>query len=133
MQSNVGEVIKAALHLTVAEQRELLARLWPMAVEQSGDQFWTSVRLGACAQVTAGTPEQEPYLDALASILRSGALARLEDEADGTYEIYGPDRTYYVTLSPAKERVLLLSSWAPEQPPREVILDDEEAEGEPRN
>lgn len=67
-------------------------------------------------------PEQEPYLNALGELLRAGALARVENEADRVYEIHGPDRTCYVALNPAKEFAGLLNSWPPDQPPIEVIL-----------
>jgi len=39
-------------------------------------------------------------------------------------EIYGPDRTYYVTITPAREFAALLSSWSADHPPREVELQD---------
>ncbi|MGH9752531.1 MAG: hypothetical protein ACREA2_07075 [Blastocatellia bacterium] len=122
MSTEVMEVITAARHLTPAEQREVLARLWPLAAERSGREVWMSVRFGEAARIVAYAPEQEPYVESLGDLLRHGALARLENEADGAYEVYGPDRTYYVTMTPAREFAALLSSWPPDQPPIEVIL-----------
>ena len=72
--------------------------------------------------LVAYTPEQEAHLPALRAVLETGALARRKNEADGAFEIYGADRTYYVTMTLAREFVGLLSSWPPEQPPREVHL-----------
>src|SRR5205085_2589536 len=122
MSINVMEVVEAARHLTPAEQREVLARLWPEQAARSGDKTWLSVRFSAALRVVAYAPEQESYVSALRELLQHGALARLENEADGTYEVYGPDRTYYVTMTPAREFAALLSSWSPEHPPHEVSL-----------
>jgi len=122
MSTEVMEVITAAKHLTPAEQREVLARLWPLVAGGSGREVWMSVRFSGAARVIAYAPEQEVYVEALGDLLRHGALARLENEADGTYEVYGPDRTYYVTMTPAREFAALLSSWTPNQPPREANL-----------
>ncbi len=68
------------------------------------------MRFSAALRVVAYAPEQEAYTDALRELLQQGALARLENEADGTYEVYGPDRTYYVTMTPAREFAALLNS-----------------------
>jgi hypothetical protein len=123
MSTSVSEVITAASRLTRTEQREVLARLWPVAAVRRGREVWTSVQFSDTARIVAYAPEQEPYLIALRDVLQAGALARLENEADHTYEVYGPDRTYYVTLNLTKEFAGLLSSWPPDQPPLEVILD----------
>ena len=125
MSTSVSEVISAASRLTRTEQREVLARLWPVAATQSGREVWTSIRFSEAARIVAYAPEQEPYLNALRELLQAGALARLEHEADHTHEIYGPDRTYYVALNPGKEFAGLLSSWPPDQPPIEVVLDED--------
>jgi hypothetical protein len=82
------------------------------------------VRFSDRLRVVAYAPEQEPHVDGLRELLLRGALARRESEADGTYEIYGPDRTFYVTMTPAREFAALLSSWLPDHPPREVELQD---------
>jgi hypothetical protein len=123
MSTNVIEVIDAARHLTPAERREVLARLWPSAAEPTGREVWMSVRFSEAARVIVYAPEQEAYVEALDDLLRRGALARLENEADGTFEVYGPDRTYYVTMTPAREFAALLSSWPPDQRPSEVSVE----------
>jgi hypothetical protein len=109
-------------HLSAAERREVLARLWPEQALTQGNTVWTTVRFGEGLRVAAYAPGQEKYVEDLRELLLGGALARRESEADGTYEIYGPDRTYYVTMTPAREFAALLSSWAPERPPHEVNL-----------
>jgi hypothetical protein len=124
MATNVSEVVDTVRHLSPAEQREVLARLWPEQALAQANTVWTSVRFSDRLRVVAYAPEQEPYVDGLRELLLRGALARRESEADGTYEIYGPDRTYYVTITPAREFAALLSSWLPDHPPREVELQD---------
>jgi hypothetical protein len=124
MSVNVTEIVEAARHLTPAEQREVLARLWPDQAIRSGGTVWMSVQFSDALRVVAYAQEQEPYVNALNDLLQRGALARRESETDGTYEVYGPDRTYYVTMTPAREFAALLSSWSPDRPPREVILPD---------
>jgi hypothetical protein len=119
------EVVESARRLTPAEKREVLARLWPEQAARNGQDVWVSVRFSDALSVVAYAPEQEAYVNSLSELLRQGALARLENETDGTYEIYGPDRTYYVTMTPAREFAALLSSWPPDQPPREISLPDE--------
>ena len=57
-------------------------------------------------------------------ILQQGTVVQLENESDGTYEIYGNERTFYVTIAPSREFVALLSSWELGNPPREVMLQD---------
>lgn len=119
------EIIRSARQLSSAEKREVLARLWLEQEARDGRDVWVSVRFSDAMRVVAYTEEQESHLDSLRNLLRQGALARLEHEADGTYEIYGSDRTYYVTMTPAREFAALLSSWPPDQPPREISLPDE--------
>lgn len=120
------ELVESARQLTPAEKREVLARLWPEQAARNGQDVWVSVRFSDALRVVAYAPEQESYVNALSELLRQGALAHLESEADGTYEVYGPDRTYYVTMTPAREFAALLSSWPPDQPPREIPLPDEQ-------
>ncbi len=124
MATNLSEVVDTVRHLSPAEQREVLARLWPEQALAQANTVWTSVRFSDRLRVIAYTPEQEPYVDSLRMLLLRGALTRRESEADGTYEIYGPDRTFYVTMTPAREFAALLSSWLPDHPPREVELQD---------
>lgn len=125
MSTSVMEVVESARRLTPAEKREVLARLWPEQA-RNGQDVWVSVRFSDALRVVAYAPEQEEYVNTLSELLRQGALAHLESEADGTYEVYGPDRTYYVTMTPAREFAALLSSWLPDQPPREIPLPDEQ-------
>lgn len=125
MSSNVTHIVEAARHLTPAELREVLARLFPEQAAHDGASLWVSVRFSERARIVAYSPEQEAHLESLRSALQQGALARLESRADGTYEIYGVDRTYYVTMTPEREFAALLSSWSPDAPPREVALPDE--------
>ncbi len=127
MSHNVTHVVEAARQLTRAEQREILARLFPEQTTHDGSTVWMSVRFSESARVVAYAPEQESYLDALCTVLRQGVLARIENREDGTYELYGADRTYYVTMTPAREFAALLSSWPPDAPPREINLPDDSA------
>lgn len=124
MATNLSEVVETVRHLSPAEQREVLARLWPEQALAQGNTVWTSVRFTERLRVASYAPEQEPHLEGLRQLLLRGALARMESEADGTYEIYGPDRTYYVTMTPAREFAALLSSWLPDRPPREVHVQE---------
>jgi hypothetical protein len=126
MSTSVMDFVESARQLTPAEKREVLARLWPEQAARNGQDVWVSVRFSDALRVVAYAPEQESYVNALSKLLRQGALARLESEADGTYEVYGPDRTYYVTMTPAREFAALLSSWPPDHPPREIPLPDEQ-------
>ena len=80
-------------------------------------------------RVIAYAEEQETYVRELRELLLSGALARLESEGDGNYEIYGPHRTYYVTMTPERGFVGLLSSWTPQNPPHDVFLKRRTADG----
>lgn|SRR3989442_11918403 len=124
MAANLSEVVDTVRHLSPAEQREVLARLWPEQALAQANTVWTSVRFGDHLRVVAyGQNKSHMSMDS-ASLLQRGALARRENEADGTYEIYGPDRTFYVTMTSAREFVALLSSWLPDHPPREVELQD---------
>jgi dephospho-CoA kinase len=120
--ANVRELIEAVRHLKPAKQRELLARIWPEQAVRSGDKIWRSVLFGPSMRVTAQVPEQEQYIAGLREVLLQGAMARLENERDSTYEIYGPDRTYLVTMTPSREFAALLSSWETNRAPHEVAL-----------
>ena len=128
MSSNVTHVVEAARLLTPAEQREVLARLFPEQTAHDGSTLWMSVRFSESARVISYVPEQEQHLDALRDVLHHGVLARMENEEDGTYELYGADRTYYVVMTPAREFAALISSWHPDAPPREINLPEDSAE-----
>lgn len=125
MPTNVTHVVEAARQLTLAEQREVLARLFPEQTAHGGSTVWMGVRFSQGARVVAYAAGQESYLDALRVVLRQGVLARMENKEHGTYELYGADRTYYVTMTPVREFAALLSSWPPDAPPREINLTDD--------
>lgn len=114
--------IESAQNLTVPERREVLARL---LAEQSSEEFgtiWKSIRFGKNLRVITYAPEQEKFVEEVSELLRQGALVRIENQADGTCEIYGKERTFYATISEKRELVALLSSWLLENPPREINL-----------
>jgi adenylate kinase family enzyme len=117
----VTEIIDSAYHLSRSERREVIARIWPDKA-RSGREIWRGIRFSDRMRVVAYAPEQEPYLHGLRELLLNGALARVENEREGNYEIYGPDRTYFVTMTPDREFAALLSSWSPDRAPREVVL-----------
>lgn len=125
MLANLHEFIAAAQRLTAAEQREVLARLFPANSVHDGASIWRSVRYSEQARVVAYAPEQEQYLDAVRHALQHGVLTRIDSAMDGTYELYTPERTYHVVLTPEREFAALLSSWTPDSPPREITLLDD--------
>jgi dephospho-CoA kinase len=111
--------------MSPSEQREILGRLWSQQVNIKSNDAWKSIRFGDSLRVIAYSPEQERYIGQVRELLQQGTVARLENESDGTYEIYGNDRTYYVTMTPSREFAALLSSWELGNPPREVVLQDD--------
>jgi len=121
----VSEIMQTVNHLSAAQQREILARLWTEEARRATGKTWKTVKFGDDLRVVAYAPEQESYLAELRELLQSGTLARLESESDGTFEIYGVNRTYYVTMTIEREFVGLLSSWMPENPPLEINLAQE--------
>jgi dephospho-CoA kinase len=118
--ANVLAVIEIIRRLTPAEQREVSARLW--SEPRGGERVLETVRFDNTLRVVAYAPEQERYIGELRELLLRGAPARLENESDGNYEVYGPSRTYYVTMTPARQFAALLSSWTLDSAPREVSL-----------
>ena len=114
--------IQTAKQLTAPEKREVLARLLAEQTENEVGMIWKSVRFGKNLRVVAYAPEQEQFVLELKELLQIGALARLENQPDGTFEIYGEERTFYVTMSEKREFVGLLSSWSPSYPPKEIKL-----------
>jgi hypothetical protein len=123
----IGEnLLQTAKRLTASERREILARLVAEQSESEVGTIWKSVRFGENLRVVAHATEQEKFVDSLSETLRRGALARVENLSDGTFEIYGADRTFYVTMSEKREFVALLSSWSPNSPPREINLTENE-------
>ncbi len=126
MLNTITEVVETVKHLSASEQREVLARLWTEQAQRATGEVWQTVRFSEKMRVVAYAPEQENYLAALKLALQTGVLARLENAVDGSYEIYGADRTYYVTMTLAREFAGLLSSWPPEHPPHELHLAGDE-------
>lgn len=124
MNTTAENLILAAKQLSTPQKREILARLWTEDELAETGRIWKSVRFGENLRVAAYAPEQESYLQDLRELLQKGALARIENEEEGTCEIYGADRTFYVTMSPQREFVALLSSWLPFEPPREINLEE---------
>lgn len=126
MDTTAENLISAAKQLSAPQKREVLARLWTEAELDETGNTWKSVRFGKNLRVSAYAPDQEPFLPDLRELLQKGALARIENEEEGTYEIYGTDRTFFVTLSPEREFAGLLSSWLPSKPPKEINLEEAE-------
>ncbi len=124
MNQTTENLILAAKQLSEAERREVLVRLWAEDELNEAGKVWKSVRFGKNLKVVAYAPEQERFVGDLRELLLKGSLARIENEEEGTCEIYGADRTFYVTMSPKREFVALLSSWLPFEPPREFNLEE---------
>ena len=66
MATNLREVVETVRHLSAAERREVLARLWPEQALTQGNTVWTTVRFGEGLRVAAYAPEQEPHLETIA-------------------------------------------------------------------
>jgi hypothetical protein len=118
--NTVTEFVESVRHLTLAEQREVLSRLWAEQTKRNANETWKTIKFSENLRVVAYEPKQENYVKSLRHELQDGVLARLENEADSTFEIYGRDRTYYVTMAFSREFVGLLDSWQPERPPKEI-------------
>ncbi len=114
--------IQSTQQLTAPERREVLARLLAEQTENEVGTIWKSIRFGENLRIVAYVSKQEQFLEELKQLLQKGALARLENQADGTFEIYGEKRTFYVTMSEKRGFVGLLSSWLPTEPPKEIKL-----------
>jgi len=120
LQISVNDLVREIQHLTPAQRREVLARLWP-DVKVQGVQW---LELGEGVDVESFTPTQAPFVEAVRDLLGCGVAARLEHEEDGNWELYGPDRTYLVTLDFTSRFAGLLSSWPPDRPPRTIVLEE---------
>jgi hypothetical protein len=114
--------LETAQKLTAPEKREVLARLLAEQANEEIGTIWKSVRFSENLRVVAYHSEQEKFIGELTRLLQKGALARLENQADGTFEIYGERRTFYVTMSEKREFVALLSSWLSTNPPKDINL-----------
>ena len=98
----------------------MLSRLLAAQTETEVGTLWKTVRFGEKLRVVVYSPEQESFIESLRALLQGGALIRLENQAEGTCEVYGNDRTFYVTMSERREFVGLLSSWRSDAAPREI-------------
>ena len=116
-------IINTAQRLTASERREVFSRLLAEQTESEVGTVWKTVRFGEKLRVVAYAPEQESFIESLRELLQGGALIRLENQADGTCEVYGTDRTFYVTLSERREFAGLLSSWRADDAPREINVE----------
>jgi hypothetical protein len=123
MNNNVSNFVETIRHFSSAEQREVLARLWTEQTRIGVNETWKTVKFSENLRVMSYDASQAQYLDELREALQKGVLARLENQADGTFEIYGATRTFYVTMTIEREFAGLLSSWLPENPPREINLE----------
>lgn len=118
----IASTVNTIHKMSPPEQREILGRLWTEQINKKSNAVWKSIRFGDSLRVVSYTPDQEQYIGQLKDLLLKGTMARLENESDGTYEVYGRDRTYYVTMTPSREFAALLSSWELSNPPREITL-----------
>ncbi len=116
-------IINTAQRLTAAERREVLSRLVAAQTRTEVGTIWKTVRFGEKLRVVAYAPEQESFIESLRELLQKGALVRLENQTEGTCEVYGVDRTFYVTMSEKREFVGLLSSWSSDAAPREINVE----------
>ena len=124
MNTTAENLILQANKLPPPQKREILARLWSADELSETGKIWKSLRFSDKLRVVAYTPEQEPLIEDLRELLLKGALARIENEEEGTCEIYGADRTFYAVVSSQREFVGLLSSWLPSKPPKEIQLEE---------
>ena len=125
MINPVSEFIEKVRHFSSAQQREVLARLWTEQANRNVNETWKTVKFGKNLRVAAYDSGQELYLEELREALEGGVLARLENDTEGTYELYGARRTFYVTMTIEREFAGLLSSWLPENPPQEIEIEEE--------
>ncbi len=120
----IVSTVNAIHKMSSTEQREILGRLWSEQFSKKSNDVWKSIRFGSSLRVVSYSHEQEQYIEQLKDLLQRGTMARLENESDGTYEIYDTNRTYYVTMTPSREFAALLSSWELSNPPHEIVLSD---------
>jgi len=120
LQATVNDLVQEIQHLSPAQRREMLARLWP-EVKVQGIQW---LELGEGVEVDSYTPTQSPYVGTVRDLSSHGVPARLVHAEDGNRELYGPNHTYLVTLDLTTRFAGLLSSWPPDCPPRTVVLEE---------
>jgi dephospho-CoA kinase len=120
--SRVEHLVKRIQSLSVFEKQKVLASILADQTSRRGDMIFRTVRFGDRMKVVAYTPDQERYIPNLKSVLREGTVAMLENEAEGTYEVFDQQRIYYVTMTPSREFAAILSSWRPDSPPRQFSV-----------
>jgi hypothetical protein len=123
MQVISESIFNQTQQLAPSERREILSRLLATQSETEVGTIWKSVRFSEKLRVVAQSATQEVFVDDLRKLLQTGALVRLENQSEGTCEVYGVSRTFYVTMSENREFVGLLSSWLPENPPVEINVE----------
>lgn len=123
MTQTQESIINNAQRLTASERREVFSRLLAAETEAAIGTIWKTVRFGEKLRVVAYASEQAIFIESLRELLQNGALVRLENPTEGTCEVYGTDRTFYVTMSEKREFVGLLSSWSSDAAPREINVE----------
>jgi hypothetical protein len=83
------------------------------------------IRMSPQVKVDSFEEDQRPYCELVRQLLIEGVLGRLESPEDHYYEIYGPNRTFFVTLFREPESVSILDSWPADAPPRTVVFSGE--------
>jgi hypothetical protein len=124
MQAITESIFNQTQQLAPSEKREILSRLLANQSQNEVGTIWKSVRFSEKLRVTAQSSSQEKYVIELHNLLQKGALVRLENQSEGTCEVYGIDRIFYVTMSEKREFVGLLSSWLPENSPIEINVEE---------
>lgn len=120
--SNVRTLLEEVHELTLPEQREILAQLLSDQAEHASEFILKNVKFGDEMRIVAYAEEQKPYIKELQDLLKEGTMALLEDESEGTYQVFGASRIFYVTMTPKREFAAILSSWSSGKPPKEFIL-----------
>jgi hypothetical protein len=123
MQVITETIFNQTQQLAPSEKREILSRLLASQLTNEFGTVWKSVRFSDKLRVTAHLPTQEIFVEDLRKLLQTGALIRLENQSEGTCEVFGIDRTFYVTISEKREFVGLLNSWLPENSPVEINVE----------
>lgn len=119
---NIESAINSLANLPLPQQREIVARLLARQSSFETETTWRILRFDQNLRVAAYAPAQQLFAAELRELLQRGALARIENAADGNWEIYGETRTFYATISERRAFVGLLDSWQLNQPPREIEL-----------
>jgi hypothetical protein len=114
------DFISETQNLTNSERREVLSRLVAEQTKNEIGIIWKTIKFSDNLRVVSYAEEQNQYIEELCNLLQKGTLIRIENQADGNCEVFGIDRTYYVTLSEKREFVGLLSSWKVENSPQEI-------------